>query len=726
MIELKEYQKSIISSLKMQIEKDIKSSAGKSIVFQSPTGSGKTFMLSQLLKDISQNREDNKKLSFIWISVLMLHEQSKEKLEKYYEDDQILRCSYFENLVDKKIGENEILFVNWSSINKKDIALIIKENEQDNNLSNVIENTKKEGRQIILIIDESGIYADSDKSKDLIDIISPQITIEVSATPHPKSGSTVLMVDLEEVIREEMIKNEIVINPDFLTAILDDNTPDEFIISQALKKREELLALYKKEGTNINPLLLIQLPDKKGDVKDKKDKIIDILEEKYNITKENGKLAIWLSDKDDKINLDNIEKQDDKAEVLIFKQAISIGWDCPRASILVIFRDTKSKDFTIQTVGRIMRMPEFKYYRSEELNKGYIFTNLCPNITEQYAKEYISIYESKRDATLYNDISLFASYIKRQIERNRLNRGFSKIFLKITKDFNLSHKINIKPKILVTSIISDGSITNIDTVGKIQYKDYIYQNLTEEELVQAWDKFIFSHCNPYAPIDSSERIKTAIYRFFKETYDIEKYDPQVQTIVLSKENIDEIISVINKAKEEYKHFMMTKLQSSPKEIITNQKWEVPTRLNYNNQHNKNDFIKSIMKPFYSNKLSNPEIMFINKLESSVKVKWWFKNGESNEKYFGILTTDEHTFYPDFIIQFMDGSIGIFDTKGGMTAESAKERAEGLQQYLKKEKEIGKNVCGGIVIEKNGTWWYNDKEQYEYNKNDLSSWKTLDL
>jgi len=80
--------------------------------------------------------------NYVWVSVRMLHEQSKEKLEKYYEDDRLIQCSYFEDLEDRQIGENEILFINWSSINKKDINIYVRENEQDNNLNAIIQNTK--------------------------------------------------------------------------------------------------------------------------------------------------------------------------------------------------------------------------------------------------------------------------------------------------------------------------------------------------------------------------------------------------------------------------------------------------------------------------------------------------------------------------------------------------------------------------------------------------------
>jgi len=113
---------------------------------------------------------------------------------------------------------------------------------------------------------------------------------------------------------------------------------------------------------------------------------------------------------------------------LVFKQAPALGWDCPRASILVIFRETKSFTFTIQTIGRIMRMPELAYHPEEELNKGFVFTNLADiQITEDYAKDYITIYEAKREEKLYKDIYLTSIFLRRQRERTRLSGEFVNI-----------------------------------------------------------------------------------------------------------------------------------------------------------------------------------------------------------------------------------------------------------------------------------------------------------
>jgi type III restriction enzyme len=724
MIEPKDYQIGAVEDLKFFIEKVLKSSENRNIIFQAPTGSGKTLMVSELLKRLVKDRKDNKKFSFIWISVRMLHEQSKEKLDKYYEYDRLLQCSYFEDLEDRKIGENEIWFINWHSINKKEINVYVRENEQDNNLNNIIENTKEEGREIILVIDESHHTANSEKSRELIEIISPKVTIEVSATPQLSENiGGWITVNLNDVKAEEMIKSEIAVNPEFLDMKVGSKNSDEIVIEQALQKREKLVEMYIKEGSNINPLVLVQLPDQKGDLVNKKDDVLEILRKK-GITEENGKLAIWLSeDKSD--TLVNIDKNENEVEILVFKQAIALGWDCPRASILVIFRESKSFTFTIQTIGRIMRMPELRYYNEPELNKGFVFTNL-PNIdiTEDYAKDYITIYEAKRDISLYKKISLPSIYLKRQRERTRLSGEFCKIFLRVAKEVGLEDKITIEISKISLPIIADGKIVDVDKKGEIEHKGEIEIQLNEPELRQIWDKFITQACTPYAPADSSDRMKTAIYQFFKEKHNLNKYDPKVQEIVIAKENRQYFINTINQAKERYKTEVIAKLSES-REVEEDPKWEVPVIVSYNSRYKKEEYVRSVMKPFYTANPSDPEVEFIKMLNKSDKVKWWFKNGETEKKYFAVLRTDGLSFYPDFIIQFRDDSIGIFDTKKGITAKDAKERAEGLQKYIK-EHNKEKKLWGGIAIYEKGSWRYNDNKEYEFDPNNLSKWKMLEI
>lgn len=727
MIELRDYQTIAINSLHDKLQKVLSMPESGVVIFQAPTGSGKTVMVSETLKKLVREKKDGQAFAFVWISVRMLHEQSKDKLEHYYEDDRLISCSYFEDLQDRQIFENEILFINWHSINKKDINIYVKENEQDNNLNTIIENTKNEGRQIILIVDESHHTASSEKSRELIEVISPKVTLEVSATPHlHENVAEIERVALSAVKAEEMIKSEIAVNPEFLKLKIGSTSSDELVIEQGLKKREELAGLLKKEKTDINPLMLIQLPDRKADLLDKKDEVVEILRKK-GITEKNGKLAVWLSEEKSD-TLPNIEKHSNEVEVLIFKQAIALGWDCPRASILAIFRESKSFTFTIQTIGRIMRMPELRYYETEELNKGFVFTNLSNiDVTEDYVKDYITINEAKRDSKLYGEISIPSIYLKRQRERTRLSGKFVNIFFEAAEEYELEDKIDQTPSSVINPIIADGKIVDVDKPGEIEYKGTIDVKLNEKELAERFDRFIAQACSPYAPVDSSDRLKTAIYLYLKQKYKIDKYDPKAQRIVLGKENYQTFINVINLAKDQYKITVVQRL-SETREVQPVDKWDVPLLISYNSRYHKIEKPKSIMKPFYSAQLSDPERDFIEALESSSKVKWWFKNGESEIKYFAVLRTDGGSFYPDFLVQFKDGSVGIFDTKKDRTAATgdAGPRAEGLQAYIKKQKAHGKQLWGGIVISIDRSWRYNDKDRYIYDPKDLSGWKVLSI
>jgi hypothetical protein len=133
------------------------------------------------------------------------------------------------------------------------------DNETGRNLPNFIENTLKDERKIILIIDESHLYLSEETEKLIINTLKPSLRIEVSATPRKHAT---IDIKLDEVIESGMIKKEIIINEKFSELNLLASTSDEIIIKQAIEKREKLKELYLHniEGNNINPLILIQIP----------------------------------------------------------------------------------------------------------------------------------------------------------------------------------------------------------------------------------------------------------------------------------------------------------------------------------------------------------------------------------------------------------------------------------------------------------------------------------
>lgn len=740
-IEFKNYQEKAIVKLKQEVNDLLDAEGNKICIFKSPTGSGKTLMMAEFLKRLIDSRIDGKRFSFIWIAVNKLHDQSRNSLKKYYDPLGIgLKCSYFEDLDDRKIGENEVLFLNWASINKKG-NIYVRENERDNNLSNIVARTKDEGRIIILVIDESHRNAETDKSKELIEDIGPKITIEVSATPQLKGVFRGVEVELKDVKDEGMIKKEIVINPGFENFKLDkklaDKTADEIVVEAGLNKRAELAKLYEAEGANVNPLMLIQIPDNRKGLIDKKDTVVQLLG-KYGITTENGRLAIYLSDKDSKINLENIEKNENEVEVMIFKQAIAVGWDCPRAAILVLFREWKSMIFSIQTIGRIMRMPEHYHYKNSGLNLGYVYTSLSDiGIAEDIAKEYITVFEGKRRED-YENIDLTSYHSKRFREETRLSSDFVPIFFKAADELKLKDKISLKHSIVDTKLIASGKIYDVDKQTKsIEKKGTLDIPKNEVELQNAFDYFARENLAPFHPeLRSIKRINDSIYGFFGASRDEDKW-PEIQAIVLAEENRQAVIDTINRAKELYQEVV----GKGKHEVVQNDEpWNVPEIINYNLTFVKKDYKRSIIQPYYAKTKgtdnlslfeedSDIEVSFIEYLEKAKQVKWWFKNGKQDGSYFAVPYFEngqEKPFYIDFIVMLNDRRIGLFDTKGGIYAKTAKERAEGLAEYIATENKSGKKLFGGIVLKDKNSWRYNDSKKYSYDPNDLKDWKFLDL
>ena len=630
------------------------------IIFKAPTGSGKTYMVSQAMTQMVKNNP-NISFAFIWISVNKLHEQSLNSLSRYFEDERLLECLENTELNNNTIEQNEIMFINWESINKEN-SLFRVDNEQNWNLQTVVENTKDEGKTVVLLIDESHRNAKTDKSKELIDIISPQLVVEITATPKSSSG-TLIDIPLPAVIREGMIKKEIQINSAKQNSIKNNND----LLLSALRKRKQLQTAYQSLGKSINPLLLIQIPNKKAnDIIQPEDEIIGILSDQ-DITTHNGKLALWLSE--DKRNKEGIENHTNPVEVLIFKEAIALGWDCPRASILFLQREWNNErfEFNIQTLGRIMRMPEQKHYDEKpELNIGYVYSaSNAFTIVEDLAKDYVSEQKLVIDNDIYNKKpQLFSEHIRRKRELTRLSGDFKNMFNEAAKENKLKESINTNVSQISKTVKLLGRIEELDKGQDVIFD--ISKSITKSraEIQNSYDKFLRQMVTPYEISRSQNVLKTAIRSWCKNELNIGD-DDVIQLIVMSQSqgNNTQFKQVVEDAKELYKN-LPTKID----EIIKNPNWEVPAFVNiFSNFEKIKPSKKSILKQDDSkcflaktdknglSELSKPEKDFITQMESSDDyLQWWLKNGKGESKCFSIAYKKEdgfyYGFYPDFIIK----------------------------------------------------------------------------
>jgi type III restriction enzyme len=613
------------------------------------------------------------------------------------EDERLLDCISIDEIQNNTIQENEIVFFNWDSL-IKDNNVFRMDNETDWNLQNVIANTKEEGRSIILIIDESHRTARAAKAREVIEEIGPALTIEITATPKEITG-TLIKIPLKEVIDAGMIKREVQINPG-----AHNIRANRDLLAVALKKRKDIKTEFESIGVNINPLLLVQIPNKKvTDSSNPEDYIIGLLAEN-NITVSNGRLAIWLSEL--KENRELVEQENSSVDVLIFKEAIALGWDCPRAAILFLQREWKQDRyiFNIQTLGRIMRMPEQVHYgNNPNLNIGYIFSASDNfEIVQELASDYVSSLQMERDEDIYSKpVRLESEFIRRKRELTRLSGDFKVCLFNAANELSTKDEINTNVKEIQKIFGVEGTVKAIDAGQTIEFAERIKIQKDVREVTDSYTNFAGNMSSPYAKARSSQIIKSSLRSWFKEMFGIGDED-RIAVIVMHRNNNSKVKVLLERAKELYEQ-----LPTRSEEIVPNESWEIPQSVSiFTDYEPITKANKSILKDTESRRyfvktnkngktdLSEPERKFIKQLESSDdELCWWFKNSYGESKYFSIAYKRAngrlYGFYPDFVLRTKKETliVEIKDDKDFRADNALKLRAgrDYLRKYERREK-----------------------------------------
>lgn len=761
------------------------------LIFKAPTGSGKTVMASEMLTRINQELAERPdapftEAAYIWIAPNKLHEQSYFKMKNYFTENCALRPVIYDELdhsADGYIKPGEILFVNWESINK-DKNIMTRETENMASLYDITRRTQDDnGIPIVLVIDEEHMFAgkNAKKSEKVLATIQPKVEIRVSATPNPRDCQRV-EVPREKVIEEEMIKENIILNP-ALNFTDPHGSLNQHLIWLALQKRQELAEAYKALGVDINPLLLIQLPNDNSenltpDDTKVKDEVISTLDA-YGINSANGKLAIWLSgEKTD--NLDVIDRPNDPTEVLLFKQAIALGWDCPRAAVLLIFRKIESFQFSAQTVGRILRMPEQKFYTDQRLNEGYVYTNLSKNIIEivKDDMDYLAMNVVAHRREGINNVLLDSEYSERlSTDRNRLGSDFKDVLENtFIKEWNLTGKqsslftedmlfgdsepeedvdltseafrnrqaavahrnINFGVKNISTDIVRDLEMTGEVGTRIIESKAKYINNVADLSAM------FLAFCKRLLGNDYEQRSVKTLAGYLKEVmedlFEIFEYD--AMKIILSNDNVHHNRSkferVIARSIQIYTQKLRIRQAAAKRRAFKHYDWEVPAERAYpvDRYVERPDMVNHALLPYMQSKKgslgSDTERDFEKFLEeNSNAIEWWYKNGDQGKANFAIGYTNSDgvkaLFYVDYIIRMRNGDIFLFDTKTESSDTKAPYKHNALWEYMQLPENKEKRLHGGIIIpDPHGNWVYSPAPlDLELGTSDITNWDIFD-
>ena len=726
-IELKEFQIKCVNRLL-----DVTTvGSKKEVLVQAPTGSGKTIIL---LDYIQEYIEENKNTIFVWLTPGKgdLEEQSREKMTRYLPS---LTSKNISDILLNGFEAGDTAFINWETITKKGNTAL-KEAERKN-LFERIDEAYNRGFNFIVIVDEEHLNK-TVKAEAIIDYLNPNYIIRVSATTKKNKEAQFIQIDELDVINEGLITRALYINENVGNNVELTNE-HEYLLNLALEKQKDIRNEYKSKNISVNPLIIIQVPSKSDDLIKQIEAILDSKGYSYK----NKSVAIWLADR--KENIENISENNAEQVILIMKQAISTGWDCPRAKILVKLRDNMSEDFETQTIGRIRRMPQAHHYDNVLLDNCYLYT--FDEKYEQSVKQELgsSAYDTKV-VFLKNE---YKNFSLKKITFDNAFDGFDE-----RQTFNILHNYYIEKYKLTSNKKNNKTI--------LEANGYVFKNTIDNYIVQ--DKIVRINSNE---LENANRIKvqsevSTNKNGFELRHSINvisskigmRYDRTRLMLermffrgkLFTKKFVDlsllEFYAFVINNEDILKHDFQEAVSQKARQIkmkldeLKIVDWKAPEMdyIKYDPKMKDTTIYEKSIYMNYPNSTikSKSERMFEYFCENNENIKWFYKNGESSSEYFSIVYVDavnhKWHFYPDFIVCDKDNKIWIIETKGGENADGesknidikVENKFEALKEYAKKY-----NVNLGFVrdYDKNDSLYLCNTEYTEDMEND--NWKLLD-
>ena len=306
------------------------------LVLKAPTGSGKTYIAALFVRGLNRLPQWDADKAFIWITFSDdLAMQSRDKFRGYFENTLENGLLTVQDINRGKLNRNDILFLNWQKVvsTKAESRNLRRPEDEDMRkesgkyFEDVIDATKADGREIILIIDEAHTHVATPLAQKIVDTIDPKVVVHISATPdttivaQAAEHDSFVKLDREAVVRQGLIKESIVSQTTEDLKGMGRKDLDEVLLELGMEKREELAKEYKRLDKDINPLMLIQLPNDDKNLIDAGERTKEEIVMSFLLKKgvKEHKIARWFDGK--KEYMDGVTENDSDVDFMLFKQA---------------------------------------------------------------------------------------------------------------------------------------------------------------------------------------------------------------------------------------------------------------------------------------------------------------------------------------------------------------------------------------------------------------------
>ena len=646
----------------------------QTITVKSPTGSGKTIILINYICEYLDKIDRN--TAFIWLCPGKgdLEEQSRKKMLKFAPTK---NAQTLQDALGNGFLPESTTFINWELVTKTGNRAISDGEKQ--NLFDKIAEAHSSHTKFIIIIDEEHSN-NTAKANNIIQAFSAEHIIRMSATAVENKRFEYFEIDETEVINAGLITKALYVNEGMADGEEISSEYDR-LIDLADAKRIKIQQRYNEIGKSIRPLVLIQFPNGQPAA-------IEAVEEKLQslgYTYENGMVSKWMSE--DKKDLpDNLTENDATPVFLLMKQAISTGWDCPRAKILVKLREGMSEQFEIQTIGRIRRMPESCHYEDDLLDFCFVYTyddDWKNGLLQQMDKAY----ETRR---LFLKEKCKTFELEKQLRDKDISvMGTKEVMLKAYNFFVNKYHLG-KDKKQNMTLLEEGGYNCVSAIisstvqGTFVHTEAVGDS--DANTIQTKSK-VDTHKHGIYLLHSTDQIKKVVGLSTAETKVILErlFRKQINQShkLLNLETAAFYAFIINNEKmlvSDFKEVGAQMVAQLPIKSFKTAPFHIPEEdfFKYDPSTRRIiDFLTNAYEGYtseFNTKLirSTCEQLFEQYCErNKATIDWVYKNGDTGQQYFSVVYVDAYNkqwlFYPDYIIKKNNGEIWIIETKGGETA-----------------------------------------------------------
>ena len=361
-----------------------------SFALSAVTGSGKTVIAAAVIEAMVHGSADlaadpDPRAAFLWVTDdPALNRQTRKRM---IEASDLLHPNQLivvdNDFLERDLRAGRVYFLNIQKLSKKSGLAQGGNNLREISMWEVIANTVSGGDvDLYLVLDEAhkGMKLERDRSTIVHRIINGQpgsnppvpVVWGISATIErfnaamagisDRTTLPAVAVDLAKVRASGLVKDQILLDEPAESGTFGSTLLREAIESALDYETRWAEYAEAEHEPSVLPILVVQVPDKSSETK--LAEVVGVIDSQWpglgpdaivNVFGEHKDLDVA----DRRVRWVNPESIQDEVDirVVLAKEAISTGWDCPRAEVLYSERPATDSTHIAQVIGRMVRQP---------------------------------------------------------------------------------------------------------------------------------------------------------------------------------------------------------------------------------------------------------------------------------------------------------------------------------------------------------------------------------